>query len=707
MKKRCFVELFIILLVTISLASALPEIPDVGPSGCVEESGTCGPETTPVSPELTGMLEQWKNDKMKVISDNREAVLEAIRSCEINVRDCAATCGGMPNSQYDEKTSCYHDCSFDVLDDHQAYEKCVGSIFKDYYVLYDLIGDFKNQCPPYYDFTPCLDKCTPLDADHIFGCINDCGFMKSAEDSKTDICESQAYSKTEQYLSNLIAGLPPKEEVKPVESGSASVDISQTLTSGEEGGSDEGKEQTLRKNVYKVGDFRGDIQILSPDGTIMPLIKGMQIKEGDKIITGNNGNILMDLVDGSGIVEIKSNTQFEAGNLEKESFLNYGRVKAFINKLMMRRFVIRTITAVAAVRGTEFVVSADQATGNTEVYLNEGVVDVTNLATNVSVQLNSGEKVFVEGQAALQPVIMADDEWKSVNDSGDAGNPGVWFLWLLIAIILAFACWIYFRPKSWLTKAITPYLDKKGFTEKESILIWLGILAILTIFLLFIIIGWLFIGWLIFIGGMVTILLIERNMLIKQGKLPKKSEKQAGHKKISSNRSLSSSSSNSFGIASLVLGILGILLFFIPLFGMIFSILAIIFYFIQKKKNLTGLATAGLVLGIIGSVLGLILIIVYINILSNMPQIQTTKNLPINEFSNAVIIQAANEKEGSSKENTYLYSNACLGKGGVKIIGMQTLQEYASHKYDIISVTCNDLTAENHYFMIDSFFGKR
>ena len=65
-----------------------------------------------------------------------------------------------------------------------------------------------------------------------------------------------------------------------------------------------------------------------------------------------------------------------------------------------------------------------------------------------------------------------------------------------------------------------------------------------------------------------------------------------------------------WGIAGLTMGIMGILLLFIlPFIAIIFSILAIIFSIIQRHYKPTGIATAGLILGIIG-IIGIILYII-------------------------------------------------------------------------------------------------
>jgi len=70
---------------------------------------------------------------------------------------------------------------------------------------------------------------------------------------------------------------------------------------------------------------------------------------------------------------------------------------------------------------------------------------------------------------------------------------------------------------------------------------------------------------------------------------------------------------NKFGIASFVCGLVGLLIIWIPflgLLGFILSILSIIFYSKQKKISNSGLATAGFVLGIIGTIIGCLFLIV-------------------------------------------------------------------------------------------------
>ena len=73
---------------------------------------------------------------------------------------------------------------------------------------------------------------------------------------------------------------------------------------------------------------------------------------------------------------------------------------------------------------------------------------------------------------------------------------------------------------------------------------------------------------------------------------------------------------NSKGIASFVLGVIGIVFFFIPYIAIVPSMLAIIYAKKQRKINSTGLSTAGLVIGIIGTIInGLMLLLVLLTIL--------------------------------------------------------------------------------------------
>lgn len=68
--------------------------------------------------------------------------------------------------------------------------------------------------------------------------------------------------------------------------------------------------------------------------------------------------------------------------------------------------------------------------------------------------------------------------------------------------------------------------------------------------------------------------------------------------------------SNGMAVASLVLGIIGLVcLFFLPVLTIILSIVGLVLAIMGKKKNPSGVATAGLVLNIIGLVLSVIIFV--------------------------------------------------------------------------------------------------
>jgi len=69
---------------------------------------------------------------------------------------------------------------------------------------------------------------------------------------------------------------------------------------------------------------------------------------------------------------------------------------------------------------------------------------------------------------------------------------------------------------------------------------------------------------------------------------------------------------NEKGIASLVLGLVSIILGWIPLLGLASGILAIIFYSQQEKVYSNDLATAGFVTGIIGLAFSVIYNIIWL-----------------------------------------------------------------------------------------------
>jgi hypothetical protein len=84
-------------------------------------------------------------------------------------------------------------------------------------------------------------------------------------------------------------------------------------------------------------------------------------------------------------------------------------------------------------------------------------------------------------------------------------------------------------------------------------------------------------------------------------------------KKRATRKKSSETQNKTFGTTSFVLGLISLIaLFIIGPFTLILAILAIIFAILQYKKKKTGLATAGLVLGVITIVIFIIVLILFI-----------------------------------------------------------------------------------------------
>ena len=77
--------------------------------------------------------------------------------------------------------------------------------------------------------------------------------------------------------------------------------------------------------------------------------------------------------------------------------------------------------------------------------------------------------------------------------------------------------------------------------------------------------------------------------------------------------------SKSWGVASLILGILSLLIFLAPYIGLPLAILALVFANKQDKILPTGNATAGRVLGIIGIIINGVILLLMLLFMAIMP----------------------------------------------------------------------------------------
>jgi hypothetical protein len=115
-------------------------------------------------------------------------------------------------------------------------------------------------------------------------------------------------------------------------------------------------------------------------------IMGTQLKNHDWIKTGKDGFIAVFFLDDKSQLKIKGDSELEIlaaverGKISKTISLDYGTVKATVNK-QKGEFRIATPTSVASVKGTEWWVQTNE---NGDIFIVvDGVVEVENLVSGV------------------------------------------------------------------------------------------------------------------------------------------------------------------------------------------------------------------------------------------------------------------------------------------------------------------------------------
>jgi hypothetical protein len=160
-----------------------------------------------------------------------------------------------------------------------------------------------------------------------------------------------------------------------------------------------------------------------------------ELRAGDRIITGRKGRLALGLSDGSqAVIAPQTTVVIQDLSQSPRALFNVirGKTRIHIEKLggQPNPYRVNTPTAVIAVRGTVFdiLVGGDE----TQVYLHEGAVTVTNLTTpNQPVFLSAGQmtRVFLQNlPIAPSPFKIGRNnklfKFGKINqiDTGDRGN---------------------------------------------------------------------------------------------------------------------------------------------------------------------------------------------------------------------------------------------------------------------------------------------
>jgi hypothetical protein len=160
------------------------------------------------------------------------------------------------------------------------------------------------------------------------------------------------------------------------------------------------------KNYATLGGIEGRVDLQKPDKDFEPAAQAATLDIGDKVRTGADGLARIDYTDGS-LTRLDHNTTFQVRELINDSThksiktsLDVGRVWNRVEKLTKQedRFEVKTVTAVATVEGTTFVIDC-RFNGGRECS-GIGIEDVFRYETNGGdvEDVSAGECRTEEGQ---------------------------------------------------------------------------------------------------------------------------------------------------------------------------------------------------------------------------------------------------------------------------------------------------------------------
>src|SRR6266478_3795859 len=169
----------------------------------------------------------------------------------------------------------------------------------------------------------------------------------------------------------------------------------------------------LAQGTLKVTHVSGSVQWRSAfSGAFSPLTTSAQtVQVGDELKTGPDGNVYLEVPDGSYMVVSENTTltiqDYWSSNLRSLVNLMMGKVRFYVQRLGGRPnpYRVTTPTALIAVRGTTFEVTVDEAQ-LAEVRCLEGRVAVETVGLpDREVILEAGRKTLVRpGEYPLPPV---------------------------------------------------------------------------------------------------------------------------------------------------------------------------------------------------------------------------------------------------------------------------------------------------------------
>jgi len=167
--------------------------------------------------------------------------------------------------------------------------------------------------------------------------------------------------------------------------------------------------------VAAISSMKGNVKIRSANQRKFDTAyKGQMIRTGDWLKTDKNVFVAIVFLDGS-IIKIQSNTEIEikssritAKELKTQMYISEGQAWSKISKQINGEFRIKTPTAVASVKGTEFDVDFDDMSESTSLVVLEGEVEFGNELGTVIAGAMQGASV-TQGEAPVQYTVAPED----------------------------------------------------------------------------------------------------------------------------------------------------------------------------------------------------------------------------------------------------------------------------------------------------------
>ncbi|MGE3973480.1 MAG: FecR domain-containing protein [Bdellovibrionales bacterium] len=182
---------------------------------------------------------------------------------------------------------------------------------------------------------------------------------------------------------------------------------------------------------------KGDVKVQSK-GKLAPAKVGSKVFPADKIIAGKDSRAKVVMSD-KNILNISPDTQlvvekyvYDQAKDKKEVSLNvlYGKVRATVNQKYdgdKNKFQVKTPSAVAGVRGTDFLTSYSQSTGASKIVTFEGSVQMGsgvdangNISNPVMVNPGQFSVASTNGTSPTPPAAVPPAELKAMNQETKA-----------------------------------------------------------------------------------------------------------------------------------------------------------------------------------------------------------------------------------------------------------------------------------------------